>query len=91
MKQILVHVQDLARSIAFYTNLFGLEPVHIEEGRAIWMLDEPRIDFVIATGARGPGFDHLNLCSFGADELAELQARLRRLEISRFDVPVFSD
>ena len=37
------HVEDLKASIAFYTALFGAEPIRVEGDYAKWMLEDPRV------------------------------------------------
>jgi lactoylglutathione lyase len=70
-----VHVDDLAKSIAFYSKLFAAEPTRSESDYAKWMLDDPRINFAISTRGGKPGVDHLGLQTDDAAELAELKAR----------------
>ena len=50
MKRFHVHlgVEDLDRSIGFYSNLFGAEPSVRKDDYAKWMLDDPRINFAIS-------------------------------------------
>jgi predicted enzyme related to lactoylglutathione lyase len=55
------HVQDLARSIAFYSRMFGAEPTRVESDYAKWMLDDPRINFAISSRGGQPGVDHLGI------------------------------
>jgi lactoylglutathione lyase len=70
-----VHVDDLARSIAFYSRLFGTEPARVEADYAKWMLEDPRVNFAISTRGREAGVDHLG---FQADDAAELAALRER-------------
>ena len=70
-----VHVDDLARSIAFYSKLFAAEPARREADYAKWMLDDPRINFAISTRGSSAGIDHLGFQVDDASELAELKAR----------------
>jgi catechol 2,3-dioxygenase-like lactoylglutathione lyase family enzyme len=78
MKRFHVHldVAELAPSIRFYSNLFGLDPVKREAEYAKWMLDEPRLNFAISAKGRTPGTDHLGLQVDSAVALAELGQRL---------------
>jgi len=79
MKRMHVHVavQDLARSIGFYSTLFGADPVVVKDDYAKWMLDDPRVNFAISDRARAPGVDHLGIQVQSAEELAVLSARLK--------------
>jgi extradiol dioxygenase family protein len=47
MKRFHIHVSvnDLAKSIGFYSTLFGAEPARIAADYAKWILDDPRINF----------------------------------------------
>jgi predicted enzyme related to lactoylglutathione lyase len=79
MKRMHVHVavEDLRRSIGFYSALFAAEPAIIKADYAKWMLDDPRVNFAISTRGREPGLDHLGIQVESADELHEVCARLR--------------
>ena len=54
-----VHVEDLAKSIAFYSKMFAASPTRQEADYAKWMLDDPRINFAISTRGGQPGIDRL--------------------------------
>ena len=69
------HVENLQKSIAFYSKLFGAEPARIESDYAKWMLEDPRVNFAISTRGQKPGVDHLGFQVDTAEELAELKAR----------------
>jgi catechol 2,3-dioxygenase-like lactoylglutathione lyase family enzyme len=70
-----LHVDDLARSIAFYEKLFAAPPTRVESDYAKWMLDDPRVNFAISTRGEAAGIDHLGFQVDAADELGELRAR----------------
>ena len=79
MKRLHVHVgvDDLDRSIAFYSTLFGAEPSFTKPDYAKWMLDDPRVNFAIsAEGHAAHGIEHLGIEVEDADELAEIYRRL---------------
>jgi catechol 2,3-dioxygenase-like lactoylglutathione lyase family enzyme len=80
MKRFHVHVavDDLQRSIGFYTALFAAEPAVVKTDYAKWMLDDPRVNFAISTRGRQPGLDHLGIQVENDDELKEIYARLRK-------------
>jgi glyoxalase/bleomycin resistance protein/dioxygenase superfamily protein len=80
MKRMRVHVavDDLLRSIGFYTALFATQPAVIEPDYAKWMLDDPRVNFAISTCGRQPGLDHLGIQVEDKDELNEIYARLHK-------------
>ncbi len=80
MKRLHVHVgvDDLDRSVAFYSGLFGSEPTVTKLDYAKWMLDDPRVNFAIShkTGA-SKGVEHLGIQVEDADELADVYGRLQ--------------
>lgn len=80
MKRLHVHVgvSDLARSISFYSGLFGAAPTVTKEDYAKWMLDDPRVNFAISQheGA-AKGVEHLGVQVEDASELAEVYGRLK--------------
>jgi catechol 2,3-dioxygenase-like lactoylglutathione lyase family enzyme len=80
MKRMHVHVavDDLPRSIGFYSALFDAKPVVVKPDYAKWMLDDPRVNFAISTRGREPGLDHLGIQVENKTELHEVYARLRR-------------
>ncbi|HWA88960.1 MAG TPA: ArsI/CadI family heavy metal resistance metalloenzyme [Rhizomicrobium sp.] len=80
MKRLHVHVavDDLDRSIGFYSTLFAAEPSVVKPDYAKWMLDDPRVNFAISTRAgRADGVDHLGIQVETDDELRELAGRLK--------------
>ena len=80
-----VHVEDLAKSIAFYSKLFAAEPARQEGDYAKWMLDDPRINFAISTRGTKLGVDHLGFQTDDAGELAELKARAESADMAVLD------
>lgn len=79
-----LHVDDLAKSIAFYSKLFAAEPARVETDYAKWMLDDPRINFAISTRGDKPGVDHLGFQTDDAAELAELKTRAEAADLALF-------
>jgi catechol 2,3-dioxygenase-like lactoylglutathione lyase family enzyme len=63
MKRLHVHVRvkDLDESIGFYSTMFDEVPSVKKDDYAKWMLDDPRINFAISTGAQSFGVDHLGI------------------------------
>lgn len=80
-----VHVADLPKSIAFYSQLFSSEPARIEHDYAKWMLDDPRINFAISTRGDKPGVDHMGFQTDDEGELAELKARAMSANMTLLD------
>jgi len=83
--RIHTHVQDLQASIAFYSKLFAAEPSRIEADYAKWMLDDPCVNFAIATRGDKPGIDHLGFQTDTEEELAELKARAGAVDMALLD------
>lgn len=80
MKRLHVHVgvEDLDRSIAFYSTLFGAGPTVTQSDYAKWMLEDPRVNFAISTGQHAEkGIEHLGIQVESSDELAEVYGRLK--------------
>jgi len=80
MKRLHVHVavDDLSRSIGFYSTLFASQPSVVKDDYAKWMLDDPRVNFAIsARGGRADGVDHLGIQVETDGELRELSGRLK--------------
>ena len=80
MKRLHVHiaVDDLEKSIGFYSTLFGAQPAVTKSDYAKWMLDDPRVNFAIsARHGRANGVDHLGIQVETDRELRELAGRLK--------------
>lgn len=79
MKRLHVHVavENLGKSIDFYSTLFGEKPTVVKDDYAKWMLDDPRVNFAISDRARATGVDHLGIQVESGEELAELAGRLK--------------
>ena len=82
MKRLHVHVSvdDLGRSIGFYSTLFAAQPTVVKPDYAKWMLDDPRVNFAISTRSGQSGLDHLGIQAETPDELQEVYGRLRRAD-----------
>ena len=80
MKRMHVHVgvEDLDRSIYFYSALFAAQPAVVKADYAKWMLDDPRVNFAISTRGKQHGLDHLGIQVEDKTELDEVYARLRK-------------
>lgn len=80
MKRLHVHVgvEDLDRSVSFYSSLFGAPPSVVKGDYAKWMLDDPRVNFAISTGNHAAkGIEHLGIQVESGEELAEVYGRLK--------------
>ena len=79
MKRLHVHVgvEDLDRSIAFYSTLFGAGPAVRKTDYAKWMVEDPRVNSAISSGRHAAaGIEHLGIQAEDGDELEEVYARL---------------
>ncbi len=79
MKRLHVHVgvDDLDRSIAFYSTLFAAQPTFAKPDYAKWMLDDPRVNFAISSGQHPvQGIQHLGVQAENVEELGEVYGRL---------------
>jgi catechol 2,3-dioxygenase-like lactoylglutathione lyase family enzyme len=79
VKRLHVHiaVDDLDRSIGFYSTLFGAEPSVVKPDYAKWMLDDPRVNLAISSRNRAAGIDHLGIQVDTESELRALAGRLK--------------
>lgn len=78
MKRLHIHisVDDLEKSRAFYTALFGAEPTKVKADYLQWLLDDPAVNFALSAGREKRGLNHLGF-QFDSDEaVAEAEARL---------------
>ena len=80
MKRMHVHVgvEDLERSISFYSALFAAPPAVRKSDYAKSILDDPRVNFAISTRGKRPGLDHLGIQVESHEELQEVYARLHQ-------------
>ena len=80
MKRMHLHlgVDDMDRSIAFYSILFAAEPTVRKHDYAKWMLEDPRINFAITpTTHTAKGIEHIGIQAENMDELNEIGERLK--------------
>jgi hypothetical protein len=79
------HVEELDKSIAFYSKMFGAEPTRVETDYAKWMLEDPRINFAISTRGAKLGVDHLGIQADSEEELQELKSRAQAADMALLD------
>ncbi len=84
MKRMHLHVsvEDIQKSIAFYSGLFGTQPAVVKNDYAKWMLDDPRINFAISMRGAKPGLDHLGLQVESAEELGALRSQFDKADLA---------
>ncbi len=71
-------VQDLARSVGFYTDLFGAPPTVEKSDYAKWMLEDPRVNFSITSRCKCERDVHFGIQVESAEELDEVAGRLQQ-------------
>ena len=78
MKRLHVHVsvEDLAKSIQFYSTLFAAEPTASKDDYAKWLLEDPRVNFAISKRSSETGIRHLGIQVEDRAELADVYSRL---------------
>lgn len=88
MKRLHVHiaVDDLPRSVAFYSTLFAAQPTVLKDDYAKWMLEDPRVNLAISARGAAVGVEHLGIQAETGEELAEVYARLKEA-----DAPVLEE
>jgi catechol 2,3-dioxygenase-like lactoylglutathione lyase family enzyme len=87
MKRFHVHisVEDLDANVQFYSTAFGAAPTVLKPDYAKWMVDDPRINFVISKRGLKPGIDHLGIQVESGAELASLREQVAAAEIPALD------
>ena len=88
MKRLHLHiaVEDLTRSIGFYSTLFGAQPSVVKDDYAKWMLEDPRVNLAISQRDRvAAGVDHVGVQAETSAELAEMAGRLKAAGETTFD------
>lgn len=80
-----VHVEDLARNIAFYSAMFNEAPTRTEADYAKWMLQDPPVNFAISTRGHAAGIDHLGIQVERPQDLADMRAQAVRANAAILD------
>jgi catechol 2,3-dioxygenase-like lactoylglutathione lyase family enzyme len=82
MKRLHVHVSvdDLQKSIQFYSTMFGCKPTVLKPDYAKWMMDDPRVNFAISMRGAPKGLNHLGIQVESAGDLQEMNDRLQALQ-----------
>lgn len=79
MNRMHIHlsVEDIEKSVAFYSGLFGTEPTVHKSDYAKWMLDDPRVNFAMSSHQNTKrGIEHIGIQSETAEEFATIFGRL---------------
>ena len=75
-----LNVDDLSRSISFYSTLLAAEPTMLKEDYAQWMLDDPRVNLSLVVSDSKTGLNHLGIQAETDAELSNLYGRLQQTE-----------
>jgi len=80
-----VSVQDLEKSIRFYSTVFGREPSVVKADYAKWMLEDPRLNFAISQRGHAPGVNHLGIQVDSDEALAAMRQRVAAADVAALD------
>jgi hypothetical protein len=80
-----LHVDDLTKSVGFYSKLFAADPARLEGDYAKWMLQDPPVNFAISTRGTQPGIDHLGIQTDDPAELTAMKARAEAADMAPLD------
>lgn len=83
---ISLSVFDLDQAISYYSALFDHSPTVVREGYAKWMLEDPKVNFVVDARCSGGGVDHLGLQAETQEELPVITDRMKRAGGTYVDV-----
>ncbi len=93
MKRLHVHInakeETFANATAFYTTLFGIEPTKTRQGYAKWLLDDPKVNFVVEVldmPGDTPGIHHVGIQVDESDELESIRTALEDAEAPLLEV-----
>lgn len=75
--------ENLEAAKAFYSALFDHAPTLERDGYLQWMLDEPRVNFVVEQGSGTPGLSHLGV---QAEDESELERQFERVANTHAEV-----
>ena len=92
MAQSDVHLQvdDLAKSIGFYSELFAAESARLEGDFAKWMCGDPPVKFAIPGRGSPSGIDHLDIQGDYPAELAAMEAGAEEADMALVDEGEYS-
>ncbi|QWD62950.1 ArsI/CadI family heavy metal resistance metalloenzyme [Polynucleobacter sp. MWH-UH25E] len=82
MKRLHVHVsvEDIQKSIPFYSKMFGSDPTVLKGDYAKWQLEDPKVNFAISSRGAPIGLNHLGIQVESEPELSEMKMRLDSIE-----------
>ncbi len=74
--QLALNVSDIDEATAFYTKLFGTEPVKTKPGYANFAIANPPLKLVLFEGGEPGSLNHLGVETETAEEVVDAEARL---------------
>ena len=82
MKRLHLHinVDNIDRSVQYYSALLGAEPTKREQDYAKWLLDDPAVNIAISDHRKDYGVDHAGISLDSTEELETVASRLRKVE-----------
>jgi catechol 2,3-dioxygenase-like lactoylglutathione lyase family enzyme len=78
---ISINVSNLTQSIEFYSHLFGEDPSFTKPDYAKWMLEDPRVNFVLEQSSKSTGMTHAGIQTDNDSELLEIFERMKTAEL----------
>lgn len=84
---VAINVNDFEKSLLFYRNFFGLEPVRVREGYAKFDVEQPPLNFTINQREHGGlgALNHLGLQVSTTDDVLAAKERLMSAGLATFD------
>jgi len=84
MKRMHIHisVNEMEKSIGFYSSIFGVKPTIERDDYAKWQVDEPAVNFAISNRGHAIGVNHLGIQVDSEAELEDIAQRLDDAEIT---------
>lgn len=84
MKRMHIHisVNELTKSIGFYSTFFGMPPSVERDDYAKWNLSDPAVNFAISKRGHASGINHLGIQVDSESELKEIAQHLDKAEIT---------
>jgi len=70
-------VENLDRSVNFYSTLFDDPPTVLKTDYAKWMLEDPRVNFAMSTRSASKGLNHLGIQVEDPTDLEQATGRLK--------------
>ena len=84
--QLALNVDDLERSVAFYSKLFGVEPAKLRPGYANFAIAEPPLKLVLLENpGQGGSINHLGVEVGDVETVDSEQARLAAAGLASID------